>query len=271
MSFFPPDSSGSQNRYCMIQYYFDGPEMEVQIKLHGNSKSSAPFFKTSTSARNLHHKLASKSMPKDVVSQATQLQGGEMEARGMCTLPRNRQQIANYRRDKNKKDENILYSVMLECKRAQGSRESFVRDVKVAPGPQCVLCYDWQLSDMERFVANTTDEHGILSIDTTYNLGQFYVTPTTYPHLMLEDVTTRKHPSILGPIFGASLSAFHYFSSSLIGLNKDIRGLRAFGTDGQEPFIDAFSHSFPSAVQLRCFIHFKRNISERIWDPFLCC
>ena len=77
-------------------------------------------------------------MPKDVVSQATQLQGGELEARGMCTLPRNRQQIANYRRDKNKKDENVLYSVMLECKEAQGSKESFVRDVKAAPDPQCV-------------------------------------------------------------------------------------------------------------------------------------
>ena len=120
---------------------------------------------------------------------------------------------------------------------------------------------------MERFLANTTDEHGILSIDPTYNLGQFYVTPTTYPHLMLEDVITRKHPSTLGPILvhhRVNFSAFHYFSSSLTGLNKDIRGLRAFGTDGQEPLIDAFSHSFPSAVQLRCFIHFKRNVSDKL-------
>ena len=111
------------------------------------------------------------------------------------------------------------------------------------------------------------DEHGILSIDPTYNLGQFYVTPTTYPHLMLEDVTTSKHPSVLGLILvhqRVNFSAFHYFASSLIGLNKNTRNLRAFGTDGQEPLIDAFSHSFPSAVQLRCFIHFKRNVFEKL-------
>jgi len=239
----------------------------VQLKPHGNSKSSMPFFRTSTSAKKLHRELASKSMPKDVVHQATQLQGGELEVRGIGSLPRNRQQIANYRRGDNKKDENVLYSVMLECKQAQGSKEAFVRDVKAAPDPQCVLCYDWQLSDMERFLANTFDEHGVLSIDPTYNLGQFDVTPTTYPHLLLEDVSTCKHPSVLGPILvhqRVNFSAFHYFASSLIGLNKNTRGLRAFGTDGQEPLIDAFSHSFPSAVQLRCFIHFKRNISEKL-------
>jgi len=110
----------------MMQYYFDGPEVEVKLKPHGNSKSSMPFFRTSTSAKKLHRELASKSMPKDVVHQATQLQGGELEAWVIGSLPRNRQQIANYRRGENKKDENVLYSVMLECKQAQGRKHLFV-------------------------------------------------------------------------------------------------------------------------------------------------
>ena len=128
-------------------------------------------------------------MPKEAVYQATLMQGGEIEAKGMSGLPRNRQQIANYRRVEKKRDDSVLYSVMLECKLAQGTQEAFVRDVKAAPDPQCVLFFDWQIADMERFVTGNSEQRGILTIDPTYNLGQFYVTPTTYPHLMLEDIT----------------------------------------------------------------------------------
>ena len=115
----------------------------------------------------------------------------------MSSLPHNSQQISNYRRFENKKDHSVLYSVMLECKLAQGCQELFVRDVKAAADPQCVLSFDWHLQDMEQFLTQP-EEFRTLTVDTTYNLGQFYVIPTTYPHLMLEDISTRKHPAMLG-------------------------------------------------------------------------
>ena len=98
------------------------------------------------------------------------------------------------------------------------------------------------------------------AVHLTYNLGHFYVTPTTYPHLMLEDISTGKHPSLLGPVLihqRMDFAAFNYFTSTLIGFSKKLRNLRAFGTDGQEALIDAFGYSFPSAMQLRCFISEK--------------
>ena len=33
---------------------------------------------------------------------------------------------------------------------------------------------------------------GVLTINATYKLGEFYVTPMTYPHLMLQDVKTNE-------------------------------------------------------------------------------
>ncbi len=148
----------------------------------------------------------------------------------------------------------------------QGTENAFVRDVKAAPEPQCILFLDSQLADMERFLVNDQD-YGILTVDPTYNLGQFYVTATTYPHLLLQDVTTRRHPSILGPVLvhqRMDFASFNYFSNTLIGFNKKLRNVRAFGTDGQESLIDSFSHSFPTAVQLRCFIHMKKNVAEKL-------
>ena len=120
-------------------------------------------------------------MPKEAVYQATLMQGGEIEAKGMSSLPRNRQQVANYRRVKKKRDDNVLYSVMchvmLECKLAQGTQEAFVRDVKAAPDPRCILFFDWQIADMESFLTSSSEQRGILTIDPTYYLGQFMLRP----------------------------------------------------------------------------------------------
>ena len=114
-------------------------------------------------------------------------------------LPRNLQQLKNYRRGEQKKDGNVLYSVMLQCKLCEGKTDAFVRDVKAAPDQQCVLFMDWQMSDLERFTTDSR-EYSIFTADTTYNLGDFYVTPTTYQHLLLESVRSGKHPVFTGPI-----------------------------------------------------------------------
>ncbi len=104
------DGNGLRNRYCLLQYYFDGPEIDIQIKPHGNSKSSSPFFRTSESAKKRHRELASTHTPKEAVYQATKMEGGEVEARGLSSLPRNRQQISYYRRNEKCRDDNVLYT-----------------------------------------------------------------------------------------------------------------------------------------------------------------
>ena len=99
------DGNGVQNRYGLMQYYFDGPEVEIKIKPHGNSKSASPFFRTSESAKKCHKELAATNMPKEAVYQATLVQGGEIEAKGMSSLPRNRQQKFNSKLQKSRKKE----------------------------------------------------------------------------------------------------------------------------------------------------------------------
>ena len=37
-----------------------------------------------------------------------------------------------------------------------------------------------------------------------------------------------------------------------------------FGTDGDKALVEAFAHNFPYALQLRCFIHFKKNVQEKL-------
>ena len=69
---------------------------------------------------------------------------------------------------------------MLKCKLQQSKSESFVQDVKAAPHLVQLDDMDYQQSCLWNF-----------------NLGNLYVTPTTYAHLMLNDITTGQ---LLGPI-----------------------------------------------------------------------
>ena len=262
------DVQGRHNRYALVQYWFDGPQIDIKVKPHGNSKSSHPYFRTAASAIAQHKAIASSNTPKSAIQIASKQQGGELEARGLNKLPRNVDQMKNYRRSEAKKDSDVLYSVMLQCKLSEGKTDAFVRDVKAAPEPQCILFTDWQLSDLFRFTTKPM-EFCILTADTTYNLGDFYVTPTTYQHLLLENTVTGKHPYFLGPVLvhqRKNFSAFNYLASTLIGFSKKLKDVQAFGTDGDPALIEALSHNFHSAKQLRCFIHLKKNIAEKLRD-----
>ena len=59
-------------------------------------------------------------------------------------------------------------------------------------------------------------------------------------------------------------SAYLFFASSLIGLNRSLEGIRAFGTDGEQALIDAFNHEFGFLQHLTCFIYVRRNIKEKL-------
>lgn len=102
---------------------------------------------------------------------------------------------------------------------------------------------------MKRFCTNP-DEFTVMCADTTYNLGDFYVTPLSYKHLMLQDIRTGKPPLLPGPILvhqQVKFSSFNYFGSSLIDADKSLRYVQAFGMDGDMNLSDALSHCFPFA------------------------
>ena len=88
------------------------------------------------------------------------MQGGEIEAKGMSSLSRNRMQIPNYRRVENKKNNNVLYSVMLECKLSQGTKEALSVMLRLPLTHSAFFFFDSQISDMERFYVTVLKSMG---------------------------------------------------------------------------------------------------------------
>ena len=261
------------------------------MKPHGNSKKKDKLYSRSKpSTIELLRKSAQTNAPRKALREVENLRGGVVGAQSGCDLPRNRKQVYNLNyagksrqtpsgssSSSNIPHTDVLAQVMQMCKESSDSRK-FVRSVEAAPELMCILTSDQQLTDIERFC--TGDSTSVLSIDPTFSLGPFYVTPTTYHNLL---VTTKNgnHPILLGPILihqTKTFRPFHYLASTLVRLNPQLTNLKSFGTDGEPELIKAFSICFPNAVHLRCTNHLRQNIKDklrvlnipqRVWKEFL--
>lgn len=115
---------------------------------------------------------------------------------------------------------------MTDCK-SKDVTARFVRDVKATPDPALVLANDQQLHDLVHFCTDSK-EFLIVTVDPTFNLGEFDVTPITYRNLLLQTERSGNHPTFLGPTlihFRKNFSTYLYFASTLIGLKHDLEHL----------------------------------------------
>ena len=148
----------------------------------------------------------------------------------------------------------------------QDPSHKFVCDIKTALEPAIILADDQQLQDLVRFTTDSS-EFCVITIDPTFSLGEFDVTPITYRHLMLETRRNPVSPIFLGPLlihYKKSLASYLFFGSSLVGLCPQLQRVRVFGTDGEQPLINAFKHEFGFSQHLTCFIHVRKNIKEKL-------
>ena len=67
----------------------------------------------------------------------------------------------------------------------------FIQGIRTTPDPAIILAFDFQLDDLVRFcTSQSRGEFCVLTVDPTFSLGDFDVTPITYRHMLLE--TKRK-------------------------------------------------------------------------------
>ena len=188
------DCKGTLQRLAFVQYGFDRKEHTIDIKPHGNSKKQLSFKRTKPSTLKLVKEAVKKNKrPLRVLREIENMQGGVMGAKSGCDLPRNRRQVYNAKQA-NKVGGETVYSsiprrdtlaeVMQMCKDTSSGTDAFIRSVEAAPEPMCVLATSQQLADIERFC--TASPSSVLSVDPTFNLGPFYVTPTTYHNLLVK-------------------------------------------------------------------------------------
>ena len=163
-------------------------------------------------------------------------------------------------------------AVVMQKAYLEDSNQQFIREIRTLHEPGIIVAVDCQLDDIVRFCTNE-NIFGILTVDPTFNLGDFDVTVTTYRHLLLKCRRTQHHPSFIGPVmvhFKKSFSTYLFFSSTLVGLRPKLSSLKSFGTDGEVALYQAFKHSFPTAIHLLCSIHARRNVTSKLREFGVC-
>ena len=110
------DPDGDQMNLAFVQYIFTGPPHLILQKPHGNSKSSAPYTRTSPSTLQKLKECAKSQAPKEAVQSE---KGGTVKG-AAGDIPRNRKQVSNI--CSQAKDTDPLLSVMVMCKDKLGEK-----------------------------------------------------------------------------------------------------------------------------------------------------
>ena len=92
-------------------------------------------------------------------------------------------------------------------------KTAFLRKVDNSSDPCVVLASNQQLQDVERFCTNPA-KFAVLGVDATFNFGKFYVTLTTYRHLLLR-TKENCHPVRIGLIDASNPAEFDTKMESL--------------------------------------------------------
>jgi hypothetical protein len=156
------------------------------------------------------------------------------------------------------------YLLLNKSKRqARNNQSAFIYDVRVGGEPLCVLASTRQLNDLKRFCCNPT-AFKPLTVDPTFNIGQFNVTSISYQHLLLETGKEGNYPTLIGPVViheKKTEQTYSLFCGSLKALEPGLNKLLAFGTDDKLALIKGFNNNFERAVHLLCEIRLKKNMS----------
>ena len=132
--------------------------------------------------------------------------------------------------------------------------------------PLILLATDNQLADLSQFCTQDLD-FSHLSVDPTFNFGDFSVTPTSYRNVLLKSVKTGKCPVFIGPIFTHHTKykeTYLQCFDKLKSLVPALQDLVAFGTDGEQSLSEALSTCFTKALHFRCFRHFEGNVRSKL-------
>ena len=118
--------------------------------------------------------------------------------------------------------------LMAICKQEAGNTSvRFVREVLISPTLSVFLASAVQLSDMARF-ATDPKKFCVLSFDTTFSCGEFYLTIVVYRHLMLQSSSANigLHPVKIGAPFIHHSRSEEDYSRFLFLLKRDCPALK---------------------------------------------
>ena len=105
-----------------------------------------------------------------------------------------------------------------------------------------------------------------IGIDTTFNLGHFFVTPTTFRNTAVQNQRTKKTPVFCGPTMIYYRNDVRSYEELLDCLRRKLRASKdlVIDSDGASAIVNAFTSVFPDSIHLFCVRHVPNNIERHL-------
>ena len=186
------------NETVLLQYHITSGEEKVEFKVtsHGNSRDSAnkPFYPTARSTLDAIKQKVKEDTAAHVYNDVKKEVGGPSRARTPGSLPRSLKQVSDIKVQAKRSDDPVEELLVY----ARKKDEKIILRHQDMPADLWVLGTDVMCVDVGKFTSCEQLSHPI-SIDPTFDMGQFEVTPVVYRHLFLTSKRTGNNPIFLGP------------------------------------------------------------------------
>ena len=174
--------------------------------------------------------------------------------------PRNSKQVENVRLRK-LREQRISQDALYNLHELAIDMPRFIHLIKTHPELVCVCGETAMLEELDRVLLLDSPSHQLLSYDTTFQLGDFYISVLSFRHTLFS-----KPPVIPAAflIHERKLQANHEeFFLTCTKLSRSL-GYTSFPivTDEERGFVNAISVILPKASQLRCWNHLIRDITR---------
>ena len=189
---------GSLVHLQLVRYHFTEIHPLPQLP-HGNSKGSTPYKRQTPSTKELLQTAVETNKPKEACRNVEViLEGIESNEISSSVLLHNKQQASTIRRQLFQSQCNSdPITVLVDMHKTEFT--DFIRSLQILPSPTCVLATDVQLQEL---VKNCTlpGKFGIMHLDPTFNLGNFFVTPIVFPLITYIHKKNKCPPTLIGPV-----------------------------------------------------------------------
>ena len=250
-----------------MQYELEDEQHPVSNAPHGNAKSNKPFARSKASTvEKIKVKTLTKG-PSQVYDEVFEEAGGMIAFESLANIPKGRKQVENLKyNSRSQKSKDELYDLV---EKSKAESTPYIRRIQLTPEPACVLATEQQIKDVKRFCTSNTQTPSVFCVDTTFNIGHFYVTATTHKHLLLTDANYGSHPTMLGPCMlhmRRKQDSFNFLASSLVSLEEEFSNVLAIGSDRDAALRKGMRSFFPLATWLSWKKHLEDDVTGKLDD-----
>ena len=250
---------GSSINYALAQFFFTGEPHKVSPK---KNRSNKPFYPTTSSTKHFIKENAYRPIgPGTVFDRAFEQAGGVIDLEAISDAPRNVQQVKNARQRVRLKKQTDEFQDLLSF----SAENDGVRGLQWTPTPRVVFVNQGQ---MEEIITNCCGPNatGVFSIDTTYNVGNFYVTATSYQNRKFIHKRTGKAANLPGPAMfhvKQDASQFQYFANTLLEAKYEFEQVRYIGGDRSQSQ-QGFLRPLKGAKFVPCKKHIEDDMTRKM-------